>query len=171
MRYLTHAFRTLFLIVAGSVLTGCGMPHDPNNTLDLVSGGIVRVGLIHNEPWVVRTGGGEPEGAEVTLVREFAEEINAHPHWVWGSESELMEALKRFELDLVIGGLTESSPWPKKGLAFTNPFFTDRILIGTPPEMASLESIDGVRIAVRLGEVTAAHLEKENAIAHRVQDP
>ena len=47
------------------VATACSsLPRDPEGTLERVRHGALRVGLVENPPWVVRTAG-EPQGAEV----------------------------------------------------------------------------------------------------------
>src|SRR5689334_14967441 len=103
-------------IVSALLILGisCGsLPRDPNNTLQRVRGGKLRVGLVERPPWVIRTDG-EPAGAEVELVRRLARELDATPEWYWGNEQAQMEALKEFELDLVCGGLTDKTPWTKE---------------------------------------------------------
>src|SRR5437870_4121058 len=106
--------RRAIVIVAWCLLTlACGnLPRDPEGTLRKVQGGRLRVGLVEHPPWVVRTES-EPAGAEVELVRRFAAELNATPEWHWGGEQRHMEALERFELDLVVGSVTDQTPWSK----------------------------------------------------------
>lgn len=50
------------------------------------------MGLVENPPWVTHGASG-PEGAEVTLVRQFTASMGARPDWLWGGEQEHMEAL------------------------------------------------------------------------------
>lgn len=90
----------------------------------------MRVGLVENAPWV-RHGQGDPSGAEVQLVRDFATSLGAAPEWFWGGEQQHLEALERFELDLVIGGLDASTPWAQK-IGLTRQYYTERILVGIP---------------------------------------
>lgn len=147
----------------------CDIPRDPDDTLDRVRGGVLRVGVIDNEPWTKRAGG-EPTGVEVQLVREFAAELGARAHWMWGGEGEQMEALKRGELDLVIGGLTDETPWGAE-VGTTNPYFESHIVVGVPPAMPPPASLEGLRVAVPQGDAIAARLEDENAIPSRTEDP
>lgn len=78
------------------------------------------MGVSHSPPYSdVR--GAEPAGSEAELAREFAASLDAEVQWVDGGEEHLMEALHHGELDLVIGGLTESSPWTDKA-ALTRPY-------------------------------------------------
>ena len=53
-------------------------------------------------------------GAEVVLVRRFAESLDATPDWFWGGEQRHMEALEAYELDVLIGSLEAQTPWSKK---------------------------------------------------------
>lgn len=101
------------LAAAGTVLAACtssGYPADPEGTLDRVTDGILRVGASHHPPYVDATGP-EPRGSEPDLVRAFAAERNATIEWTVSGEEALMTALKKGDLDLVVGGLTKESPW------------------------------------------------------------
>src|SRR4051812_2484546 len=98
------------LVITLALFVGCDLPRDPEGTLNRVRGGTMRVGLVENPPWVIRTEG-EPKGVEVELVRRFAAELGAKPEWHWGAEQKHMRAMEKFELDLVIGGLLDDTPW------------------------------------------------------------
>jgi len=127
----------------------------------------VRVGLVEHPPWVVRTSG-EPAGVEVDLVRNFASELATTTEWHWGGEQEQMEALERFQLDLVIGGLTDQTPW-RKYVGLTSSYFEEIYRVGIPPS-SQLQNIKGAEVAVRKGEAVAAELEKKGARVNRVDD-
>lgn len=159
----------LVLIIMVSTCATCNLPRDPEGTLERARGARVRVGLVENEPWVKRVNG-EPAGVEVELVRRFAAELNATPEWFWGNEQGHVEALKRFELDLVVGGFTESTPW-RKDVGLTNSYFENQIKVGVPRSTPSLEDLKGVRVGAKQGEAVAAFLEDEDAIPVRVDDP
>lgn len=95
------------------VLTGCGLsiPADPEGTLERVSGGELRVGVSHNPPWTDLSTEAEPTGVEPDLVQDFATAHDAEIVWETGGEEHLMTLLDEGRLDMVIGGLTDSSPW------------------------------------------------------------
>src|SRR4051812_23710893 len=97
---------SLCSLILMAFAAACGtLPRDPKKTLDRVlQQKHINVGLVENSPWVVRAAS-EPSGAEVQLIRDFADSLGATPDWFWGGEQEHFEALERFELDLVIGGL------------------------------------------------------------------
>ncbi len=111
-----------------------GLPRDPEGTLKRVEGGRLRVGLVERPPWVVRTAG-EPEGVEVELVRRLAAELRAEPEWRWGGEQQHMEALERFELDIVVGGITKKTAWSKY-VGLTGPYAevnSEKHVMAVPP--------------------------------------
>ena len=116
-----------FAVAAALLLSGCGLrvPTDPDGTLDRVTGGTLRVGLSpHGE--FTRVTGTEVEGSEVTAVEEFAEAIDAEIDWTVGSEEALVRSLEAGELDLVIGGITDETPWSDKaGMTRPHDEFTD----------------------------------------------
>jgi polar amino acid transport system substrate-binding protein len=162
--------RRLVVIVVSCLLAlSCaGLPRDPEGTLRRVQGGRLRVGLVEHPPWVVRTAG-EPAGVEVELVRRFAAELNATPEWHWGGEQRHMEALERFELDLVVGGVTKSTPWSKY-VGLTGPYFEETYAVGFPATAAPPKELKGVSVAVREGDPVAYYLAKEDAVPVRVAD-
>lgn len=109
--------RGLVLLAVMIGLVGCTghYPADPDGTLDRVSGGTLRVGVSHQPPWTDTTGEGnseqDPGGIEARLVQDYARSINAEIEWHAGGEEQLVMLLAESELDIVIGGLTDQSPW------------------------------------------------------------
>ena len=146
----------------------CGLPRDADGTLDRVRGGTMRVGVVDNPPWVVSApdGVGGVEGAFVTAL---ARELGARPEWVRRPESELLEALRERELDLVIGGLTSDLPW-KHEVAFTKPYYTDTIVVGAPAGATPPDELDGHSVAVEAGSPAVAAVRKEGATPVPVAD-
>jgi len=127
----------------------------------------MRVGLIENPPWVVRTSG-EPAGVEVELIRNFASQLGTTAEWHWGGEQQQMEALQHYQLDLVIGGVTDRTPWSKY-IGLTGSYFKETYRIGVPPA-SQLQNIKGAEVTVLSGEAVAADLEKKGARVIRVDD-
>lgn len=104
------------------ILTGCAVsiPTDPNGTLDQVRDGSLRVGASPSEGWV-DIDGDSLSGADVDLVEGFADSLHSDIRWQLGGEEALIGQLERGDLDLVIGGLTDRSPWTEQA-AITTPF-------------------------------------------------
>ncbi len=105
------------------IAIACGLPRDPDRTLERVRGGVVRVGIAESQPWVVVTANGA-EGVEPTLVKAIADSLGASIEWIRKGESELLTDLEERKLDLVLAGLTDDSPWKTK-VALTKPFYED----------------------------------------------
>jgi len=126
------------------------------------------VGVIENPPWVIRIDD-EPSGAEVELVKQFASEIGAEPEWKWGGEEKLFGALEKFELDLVIGGLSDKSPW-KNRIGMTGPFYTETFDIGIRPNEASLTDLKDREIAVGNDSRLAGYVRDKNALPVQLDD-
>nr|WP_272902245.1 transporter substrate-binding domain-containing protein [Brevibacterium daeguense] len=103
----------LSLLVA--VLAGCSghYPADPHGTLNRVTGSILRVGVSHNKPFTSLEGE-TPAGEEVALIEEFASTLDAEIEWMDGSVEELVDQLEHGRLDMIIGGLTDQTPWQSK---------------------------------------------------------
>jgi len=159
----------ILFIVINLLLTACSdLPRDPKQTLQHIEGNQIRVGLVENPPWVIRTNG-EPAGAEVELVKNLAQELNATPVWFWGSEQKHLEALKNYELDLVIGGITSDTPWSKE-IGLTSPYYKYRVIVGVPASMQPMKDIKGVQVAFKSGEMVGKYLRKKDAVPVGVDD-
>ncbi|MFJ6678321.1 transporter substrate-binding domain-containing protein [Microbacterium sp. NPDC091382] len=98
-------------LIVGLTLAGCGVrPADADSTLERISeGGVLRVGVTENPPWTELRE--QPSGTEVALVEEFAAGHGAEVRWREGTEEVLVDALRAGELDIVVGGLTDTTPW------------------------------------------------------------
>lgn len=139
---------------------GCQYPRDPDGTLDRVQGGVMRVGAVEADPWVIIEGDEPTGGVEVELVRAFAERLDARIEWLQGSEEELVDAAKEGQVDLLIAGMTNRSRW-KKDVAFTRPYVQTRTVIGAPPGSSFPDDLDGVEVVVEAGT------EEEGLLAQR----
>ena len=153
-------------VLAGTI--GCGVPRDPEKTLEEVTGGVMRVGITGSEPWTILSGP-EPAGVEVELVKQFAKSLDARIEWIEGSEEEIFEALEVRELDLAIGGFTIQSPWAGK-VTFTHPYLTTPAVVGVPTGEPVPGDIDGLEVAVERGTHLAGILEKTDARPVEVED-
>ena len=125
--------RLTSVIVLVLVLTACGLPRDPEGTLERVEGSAMRVGITDSPPWTAITDD-EPAGVEPALIEELARDLDAEVEWVEGSESEILEQIELGHLDLAIGGFTADNPWSKK-VTFIQPYFTlgeDAHVMGVP---------------------------------------
>ena len=100
---------------------GCdSFPKDPHHTLDQVRNGTLLVGYSENRPWVTKSGDA-PGGTEVELVKRFAQTLHAKIEWHNDTEQKLVERLEKYELHLVIAGLTKETPWKEK-CGITRPY-------------------------------------------------
>lgn len=133
-------------------------PKDPKNTLQRVSGGTVRAGAIAAEPWVIWQPEG-PAGVEVELVERLARTLDARVTWYRGTEHEVIDALKHRQLDIVVGGLTKSSP-RSSVVGFTRPYLkTDVVIVG--PSADAVADIEGRDVTAQPGTVIAAYVQSE----------
>lgn len=129
----------LLLVAVTAAACGGPFPRDTDGSLNRLTGGTLRVGVSENPPWTDVADDGEVTGREVDLVAGFAQAHDAEPEWTPGAESELVMAMKRGDLDVVIGGLTSDSPWEKE-VALTRPYAeevtpdgdTEKMVMATP---------------------------------------
>jgi polar amino acid transport system substrate-binding protein len=113
--------RLLLLVAAVVLLAGCGTsllpddyPADPDGTLDRIrADGVVRVGASPRPGWV-EVGDGDPTGREPRLVEAFAEDLGAEVEWTVTGEEDLVRLLEEGEIDLAVGGFTDTNAWVDK---------------------------------------------------------
>jgi hypothetical protein len=101
--------------VLALAMSGCGIsiPTDPDGTLERVTGGELRIGASPDHG-LVDVSAATPSGPLPDLASEFAKTLDASPEWTVGSEETLVGMLEAGELDLVVGGFTEQTPWIDK---------------------------------------------------------
>ena len=118
-------FRLTLALACAVLLPACGsIPADPGGTYDRATDGTLVVGVSEHSPWTsVDDSTGEVSGPEADLVRGFAESMHADVEWKVGAESELAGKMEDGEVDVMIGGLTSTSPWAKD-VALTRPYTT-----------------------------------------------
>jgi polar amino acid transport system substrate-binding protein len=153
---------------AAALLLACGIPRDPEGTLERVQGGRMRVGILERPPWATLEGG-KPSGVEVDLVEGFARSLDAEIDWFPGSEAELFTALEKRELDLAIGGFTDDDPWAQK-VTFTQPYAIIEVVVAAPPGRAPPADLSGLQVAARSGTEVPRLVEEAGGIAVRVPD-
>ena len=158
---------TLLALSIATQFACASLPRDPKETLRQLQSRPLRVGLVEHPPWVVRTND-EPAGVEVDLIRNFAAQLGTSPDWHWGGEQEQMEALEHYQLDVVLGGFTDETPWSKY-VGITRPYFEETYRLATP-QGSQLQNLKGAEIWVEQGEAVAAKLEKKGARVVRVDD-
>ncbi|MGO2931783.1 hypothetical protein [Microbacterium sp.] len=102
----------LVALIMTAALAGCGVsvPTDPDGTLHDVSGGELRVGVSADEG-LAEVSAGSASGPLIDLVGAFAESIDADVEWSSGSEETLVAEVEAGDLDLIVGGLTDQTPW------------------------------------------------------------
>jgi polar amino acid transport system substrate-binding protein len=140
-------------------LAGCQFPSDVEGTLDRVEDGTLRVGVVDDPPWV-DLASSTPRGVEPTLIRRFADSLNAEVEWIRGAESDLVDGMAGFQLDVIIGGLDRQWPYGLE-VALTRPYVDTEIEIGVPPGFDLPDDLGGERIWVERNSTAAALLKQE----------
>ncbi|QEE61772.1 transporter substrate-binding domain-containing protein [Salinibacterium sp. dk2585] len=139
-----NAPRLAWAVVIAALLglTGCDMtvPTDPDGTLKGITNGVLRVGATPNDDRVTIDEDGEPSGNDVELVEDFADSLGAEIEWVVGSEESLVRDLETGRIDLVIGGITDTTPWSNKA-AVTRPYLEVTEPDGTTLKLVMLAPI------------------------------
>lgn len=130
------------------LLTGCDdFPKDAVGTLDRVRASqVVKVGAVHNPPWVV-VSDGQVGGVEPALAARWASELGVRIEFVPGPEEELVNALYERELDVLLAGFKRQTPHSSK-LALSQPYLTTRTFLAVAPGQTPPAEWEGHRVAV-----------------------
>ena len=96
--------------LAAAGLAGCGIPVDPDGSLERITGHELRVGASPTSELVV-VSGADVEGPLPELIEGFAEQHDAAVVWSVDSEEDLVQDLVDGRIDLAIGGMTAATPW------------------------------------------------------------
>src|SRR4051812_15403305 len=127
-------------------VAGCGWPKDPRHTTNRVEGGVVRVGVTDNAPYVRLQPGGA-SGIEPDIARLIAADAHARIDWIPAAEGVLLNELKEGQLDLALVGATQQNPWVKE-LGAPKPYGKlgreGHLILAPPGENAWLLRIDRV---------------------------
>ena len=105
--------RAAAVVVAGlavAVLSGCGIPTDPNGTLERISGSVLHAGATEHAG-LVETSGGDVTGPLAELIEGFADQHDARIVWTIDNEENLVHDLESGAIDLAIGGMTDATAW------------------------------------------------------------
>ena len=95
----------LMVFLVGCALTGCGLPRDPEETLEAVQGQELRVGVLKY---------GQNAEKDRPIAERLATSLEAKLVYVEGDAHALFEDLKRGHLHLVIGGVPKATPFAKE---------------------------------------------------------
>lgn len=127
------------------LLGGCWLPRDPEGTADRVEGGTLDVGLLDDR---------DLDPPDATALAAIAAEFSARPRLRHGDPHQLLAALERGDLDLLIGGIPASTPFADHA-GLSAPF--GEVRIGTRTEDRVLAVRKGEnRFLLRINRSTAA---------------
>ena len=155
----------LLLSLLGSLLGllsgNNGFPKDPEGTLQKVRHGTLRVGYTHAEPWVA-PGSQGPRGIEPELIRSFAQSLDARIDWMTGTEEQLYGALEKHELDVLIAGITDESPW-QEDVGLTRPYLQTAVYVGAAANVPAGPAIKQQTVAVAIGTDIGYYVREQDA--------
>ena len=139
------------VLIGALAASGCSdFPKDNAETLkQLKAGREMKVGVAHNPPWTV-VAEGRVEGVEPALVAQWAQSLGTSARFITGPSDDLVEALYKRELDVLVTGMTDKTPHSGK-LALSQPYLEVTTNIGVAPGQTPLADWTGQRIAVDPG--------------------
>lgn len=148
---------TAVATIATMTLGGCGltMPSDPDGTLDRVTDGVLRVGTTQNGDRVV-VGDDGPSGEDIDLVKGFADTLGSDLEWVVGAEESLVRELGTGRLDLIVGGITDETPWSDNA-GVTRPYTEITDIDGTTHKLVMLTPLGENAFISALEEFLTEH--------------
>jgi polar amino acid transport system substrate-binding protein len=143
---MTRAPRLLLLAAAAALLAGCqslGMPGagPPARLQGILTSGELRVGVSGNQPPLNMTSrSGSIIGLEIELVRALASSMGLDATLVQKPFAELLPALERGDVDLVISGMT-ITPERNARVAFAGPYLiSGKSVLSKSKRISSVET-------------------------------
>ncbi len=104
----------LFIFTLSFSLISCNdYPKDPRDSWKNVQTEGLKVGVVNNPPFT-SVENDSFDGSEVKMIREFANNNKVQVKFEKGNETDLIDKLEHFKLDVVIGGFTKKTLWKKK---------------------------------------------------------
>ncbi|RUR57299.1 transporter substrate-binding domain-containing protein [Vreelandella populi] len=159
---------SILIVFAVLALAGCRYPVNIERPMTDMQGSELNIGLSENPPWVINTDQG-PAGLEVEIIRALAENMDATINWHWDSEGNLLAALSHYQLDLVIGGLTQDSNVSALATP-TRAYYQSQYRVGVPEGTSLPSNLEDVEVAAPVVNHIAQALKKEGAIPHPTSD-
>lgn len=160
--------RPAWVIAAVLGLAACDdftYPRDPNDTLARVlESGTMRVAAIDHAPWASVDEDGRPSGAEVELIEAFARSLGVDVEWLRAPAFEALEALKRTDVDLAIGGLTRTAVSGHEGAAHSFVYFTEALVVAAEPGAPIPEELNGLRVYAPPDLMADGLIERESGV-------
>lgn len=102
----------LGIIIFFVILTGCDFPKDPENSLENAQLDSLKVGVVNNPPYSMIKNG-NARGTEIEILKKFAKSQDLQIEFIEGSESGLVDRLKKYQLHIVAGGFDKKTLWKK----------------------------------------------------------
>jgi polar amino acid transport system substrate-binding protein len=161
----------IFAVIFTSMLGACEgtFPRDPEGTSARVQRSrVVRVGATEHPPWIVRHGQ-DVRGPEAELIRRFAHALDVRVDFRFGQQEALLTALANFELDLVVGGLSEDTHFAEK-VGLSRPWWIEPWGVGLAPNDRRTD-VTGLAVVVAPEAMLAAALRKRGATPHERREP
>ncbi len=104
----------LFIFILFFSLISCNnYPKDPHESWKNVKSEGLKVGVVDNPPFASAKNDSYG-GSEVKMIREFAQQNNLEVKFETGNETDLVDKLEHYKLDVIIGGFTKKTLWKKK---------------------------------------------------------
>jgi len=176
LRLLLPALLVLTQLACQSSMTGSGggSPATPMRLQRILDSGELRVGMSGNQPPLnMADRNGEIIGLEVDLMQALAQSMGLTAHFVIKPFADLIPAIERGEVDLVISGMT-ITPERNARVAFVGPYFiSGKSVLTKSPDIASADNATllnnaGQRYAVLAGSTSETFVEQVLPKAQRV---
>jgi len=142
----------IYFIGALLLFASCNLPKDPNSSWQKAQKEGLKVGVVDNPPFT-NTASDSFSGNEIEIINKFASSNKIEVSFLKGNESDLIEKLEKFELDMVIGGFNKKTVWSKKA-GLSRPYDKEHVFLVPKGEN---------KLLVKLEEYIHKNLENEKS--------
>ena len=130
----------LVVIIFLLILTCCNFPKDPENSLEEARKDSLKVGVVNNPPYTIIKNG-EAQGTEIDILKSFASTNNLQIQFTEGSESILVDKLKKYHLHIIAGGFDKKTLW-KKHAGTSAPYDSKHVFLIPKGENKLLQQLE-----------------------------
>lgn len=121
---------SISLAILVTILAGVAQAAESRSLATILKAGELRIGISLYTPWALRAETGELIGSEIDIGRRLADDMGVKPEFREYSWQDLISALNRGEIDIIIAGLSVT---PERALkvAFSRPYRSTGIGLAT----------------------------------------
>ncbi|TVZ28517.1 extracellular solute-binding protein (family 3) [Gillisia sp. Hel_I_86] len=116
-KYILQNFYLFILLI---FQFSCNIPKDQENTWENIQKDGLHIGVNSNPPYTFQKDSSYT-GSEIELIQAFADKHKLKLTYEPGNETDLIDKLENYKIDILVGGFTKKTVWKEK-VGLTAPY-------------------------------------------------